>query len=124
MAVEDDLRRLEQEDIVYLSWTASGGGISGAPPSLFSAVFYYGGRLHQSNSGSWVFKTADTNQLGLVGIDLGAPGNGDFTSTQTPGVGITIQIAYPTPAPPTVPGGFVRFELVFITQTLPSDILT
>jgi hypothetical protein len=124
MAVLDDLKRLEQEDVVYLTWVGAGAGGSPiqSPPDV-SASFTYSGRLHQSSSGSWIFKTFVAGNRGLVGIDLGVPVDPSWSSSQDPTAGIEIVINYPpsVPSSTSVPD---RFEQVFITQVLSTDMLT
>jgi hypothetical protein len=104
MAAIDDMNRLAAMDVVYLRRTFGGS----------TEVFR--GRLRQSLTGSWVFNSS-TGQNGAVGFILGGVGQ-NWTSTDYPSGGITIQIPFPIFQSPNV--GSVT-EYVILTSVIPAE---
>jgi hypothetical protein len=82
MAVTDDLHKLAEEDVVFLSSSFNNG---------FTEV--YRGRLRQALDGTWVFN-AFTGQNGIVGFMLGIP-TPFWTSSESPASGLQINMPYP-----------------------------
>jgi hypothetical protein len=101
MAVIDDVRKLAELDVVYLT---------SAPPGIFPQVVYRG-RLHQALDGNWVFNTF-TGPNGVMGLALGGVGAA-WASQETPNQGIIVTIAYPQPG-----GGSV---VVSLLSVLPAE---
>jgi hypothetical protein len=85
MAVQDDLKRLAAEDILYLSHSWS---VSFTPPG--PTAFWYRGRLRQASDGSWVFQTF-TGEEGVYGITMGSVGN-NWSSSESPTTGLVVTI--------------------------------
>lgn len=94
MALNDDLNRLAQDAVVYLtqqystpgSIMAADGGQNN-PPTVV-----YRGRLRQSLSGDWVFNTSvGTN--GVAAIVL-STGTGSWYSNETPAGGIQVTASW------------------------------
>lgn len=92
MAVVDDLKRLADLDVVYL--TQSFVAFEGWPRVV------YRGRLRQSLGGEWLF-FASTDQNGVLGFGLGLP-TGTWSSSETPRTGIRVNAMFPfSVQPPT-----------------------
>jgi hypothetical protein len=89
MAVDDDLNRLAQDAVVYLTRKQSStlpqgqGGAQNNPPAIV-----YRGRLRQALDGSWVFNTSvGTN--GVAGITF-STATGTWGTQETPAGGIQV----------------------------------
>jgi len=83
MAVADDLNRLTQDAVVYLTQQLTG--------QSSGSMVVYRGRLHQALTGNWVFNTSlGTN--GVSGIVLD-PNQGAWDTNDTPG-GIEVTAVY------------------------------
>lgn len=116
MAVQDDLKRLAGEDILYLShsWSL-------LPTPFGSATFWYRGRLRQASDASWVFQTF-TGIEGVYGITLGDAGT-NWSSSEIPASGLVITITNQFSQSLVVPGTpsttliVTMYEIITICQT-------
>ena len=93
MAVNDDLNRLAQDAVVYLtqrrySTPAQGyGGGESDPPSVV-----YRGRLHQALDNSWVFNTSvGTNGVAAITFSTAT---GTWNSNETAAGGIEVTASW------------------------------
>jgi hypothetical protein len=109
MAVQDDVRRLSQLDSIYLGWTTQNS--IGSP-----ITSWYKGRVQQANDGTWVFRSISLDGT-LIGFQLGVIYT-NWTSMETPSVGITVQIGVVVQGIPGNPGSFV----VILQQQLPQEL--
>ena len=120
MAVNDDLNRLAQDAVVYLTQQLTG--------QSSGSMVVYRGRLHQALTGNWVFNTSvGTN--GVAAIILG-PESGTWNSNDGPagGIVVTVNFAFATfgggldvrgnPLPP----GQQIVETVTLTDVIPADL--
>jgi len=103
MAVIDDLKKLAELDVVYLTRWFVGAGSS--PMEAFR------GRLRQALNGAWVFTTF-TGANGVVGFDLGMFQNG-WNSAESPSGGLSVQVPCPSAGTP--------FQVISVSSVLPSD---
>lgn len=114
MTVPDDMRRLAQEDVVYLTRLIDNPDQRGQ----VGVTEVLRGRVRQALSGNWVFNSF-LGQNGMVGIVLGQIGN-SWSSVETPAAGIQVTI-------PTVlinqPPQMLR-ELVVLMTVIPEDFAT
>ena len=107
MALPDDLNRLAQQDVAYLTT-----GLSGVHPG---STTIYRGRLHQALSGNWIFNTS-TGQNGAAGINLGVPTD-NWSSDDTPAGGLSITIVNTILFPPTR-----VTETIMLMNVIPADL--
>jgi hypothetical protein len=87
MATSDEMRRLAEHDVVYLSKRLSGGAMGGMM-GLPGKAEVIQGRLRQALTGDWVFNVSGQN--GIVGLVLGQESG--WTWSETPAQGIRLQI--------------------------------
>ena len=118
MALDDDLRRLAAEDVLYLSLSAltSSGGPFPEPSAsdAVSATVVYRGRLRQALNGNWVFNTS-TGTNGVAGILLGPSAtDNSWASSESPASGLQLTIMVP-PATQAV---------IVIGTVIPTDLAT
>jgi len=122
MAVIDDMKKLQDEDVVYL--TRRFTGASGGPPTSFgiaasgTSTEVWRGRVRQALSGDWIFN-AFTGQNGVVGFVLGSVTN-EWSSSESPAEGINITIStmlVPVAAPR--PGIEPLFHILTLTSVIP-----
>jgi hypothetical protein len=93
MAVFDDLRRLAELDVVYLTKVIKG--------NTQGSTTIFRGRLREALNGSWIFNTG-INQNGVAGIDLGVQQD-SWLSSETPSQGLIVSINIPIIIPLVVP---------------------
>lgn len=84
MAVEDDVRRLAAEDVLYLSLYFVGSAIEQQPPAVV-----YRGRLRQALSGNWIFDPS-TGTNGVAGVALGPVLATTWGSSESPATGLQV----------------------------------
>lgn len=103
MAVEDDLRRLSQLDAVFLSFSYQ--PYYNQDQIIVPFRPWFKGRLQQANDGSWVFRSISQDGT-VVGFELGPTSGtpGRLTSSESPGAGIEVRIAYNVVPPQALPG--------------------
>ena len=126
MAVDDDLRRLNQLDAVFLSYSYQPG--TDVPQNATFAVPFrpwYKGRLQQANDGSWIFKSISADGT-IVAFELGStrPGRGSpdaLRSSESPGTGIQVELIYVV-VPTEGPNLGVNL-LIQIAQELPASLV-
>jgi len=121
MAVNDDLDRLTQDAVVYLTRQLVGHGQG--------STVVYRGRVHQAESGNWVFNTSvGTN--GVAGIILGRPdtaGSWESANGEPLGTVVTITYILDAGAPVVdnaglpVPGQQIT-EAITLTDVIPPDL--
>jgi hypothetical protein len=113
MAVIDDLNRLAQQDVAYLTRILIG---SRGGEDFPGKTIIFRGRLRQALNGNWVFNTS-TGQNGVAGIILG-PVQDNWSSSESPAVGL--QITVTTLMPPQ--GPVVIDETITLTSVIPQDL--
>ncbi len=123
MAIEDDLKSLAAEDVLYLSRFLHATGGMGVPGiQNLGSTEVLRGRLRQALSGDWVFNAA-TGQNGVVGLILGGV-DGNWTSTETPAAGIQVVINRPVAEWPPVPPMMILQtvnESITLSSVIPVD---
>jgi hypothetical protein len=89
MATTDQMRRLADENVIYLSRRLSGGGaMAGLGVGGPGKTEVIQGRLRQALTGDWVFNVSGQN--GVVGLVLGQESG--WAWSETPAQGIRLQI--------------------------------
>jgi hypothetical protein len=104
MAVIDDVKKLSEEDVLYLTRAFQPG-----PVPTMNEV--YRGRLRQALKGNWVFNSS-TGANGVVGFDLGQV-DGNWASSETPAAGPTVTVQFLL-----APG---LAEVITLTTVIPTD---
>ena len=120
MAVNDDLNRLAQMAVVYLTRQLTGQDSA--------STVVYRGRLHQATSGNWVFNTSvGTN--GVAGLILGPESSGTWESFEGQPGGLVVTATFMLNAGGTVvdnaglpiPGQRV-VESITVREVIPPDL--
>ena len=120
MTVQDDVRRLSQMDSIYLGYNTQG---------MFSlATSWHKGRLQQANDGAWTFRSSGSDGS-VVGFQLGQLNATDWSSSESPALGITVSFPIYTvtlvpPTDPAAPPASIQIALatVFLQQQLPFEL--
>lgn len=107
MAVIDDVRRLMQLDFLFL-------GVAYSSTSATQTVWHKG-RVQQANDGTFLFRSISPDGT-IVGVQLGNV-TGQWSSTESVGGGISIQIVVATV---TALGG-LGLQLI-LAQSLPQEL--
>ena len=126
MAVADDLNRLTQDAVVYLTQQLTGNSLYGQEPGMLNpgSKVVYRGRLRQAINGNWVFNTSlGTNGVSGVVLD---PNQGAWNTNDTPG-GIEVTAVYgifhggpPDPNAGGVVPGLV--ETITLSDVIPPEL--
>ncbi len=121
MALNDDLKTLADEDVLYLTWTLNPVVEESLPdPGPPSPVLVYRGRLRQAISGNWIFDSS-TGASGAAGLLLGTE-NISWTSAESPASGLQVTIVWPLATPEGVE--ITMQQVVVIGTVIPADLAT
>jgi hypothetical protein len=123
MATSDEMRRLAEHDVIYLSRRVTGGAMGGmmGVPGKTEVIQ---GRLRQALTGDWVFNVSGQN--GVVGLVLGQESGWGWSETPAEGIRLQINsfIIPPTPIvdPTNMTTAFVQMsEEILLTTAIPSE---
>jgi hypothetical protein len=123
MATSDEMRRLANHDVIYLSKRLSGGAMGGMMGGIGKTEVIQG-RVRQALTGDWVFNVSGQN--GVVGLVLGQESGWGWS--ETPAQGIRLQItSFIVPATQIIDpnNGTITYlqlsEEILLTTAIPSE---
>jgi hypothetical protein len=121
MALNDDLKTLANQDVLYLTWTLTPVVETSLPdPGPLPPLLVYRGRLRQAISGNWIFDSS-TGVSGAIGLLLGAE-NISWLSSESPAAGLQLTISWPLATPAGVES--TMQQVVVISTVIPADLAT